>query len=532
MTSTMRVTLAALAMAFSAFVVTASSGLENLGAHATLLLLVLFLNAWLIAVAERAVMPRGGLRLTRFPLGPRLLSTTPSLAVQFIVFIALLGLATQSWQAAGLAALVVATVSIHALRRASWYVIPAALVVNTLATMKEFHTLGDLVKDASGWLLAIVTFGVMALTICGPLLRTDVAVPLSWRARCVALVAGLPAWGAAFWLFSRTPVAGLQLQLQLMPGSESTSVLDALVLVLLLGGIVQSVVVGLLAKVIALDERTSPRKPVPSAHGVGMAFLPMLLPLLACLALYYTPLGEPESVFGPASPDGWKGLMVLLFIVPAVPAAVLVAASLDRLDGRSSGLVGATVAIASLGAWFVLGPVALGALYAPDGPAAMVRAAFDMHGGVPLVAQRVNAGALFTGEHFGGNVALGGLQVADLSRAVTLMLLGAAALSARWMRHARPDQKPAGWLAQLLLLVLTGAGCWHFMPRIGPAGASLAAACACVIMLTLDLLHAEIRIRIRGEEEVPVDDVGALAPEPSAPLLAVEEDTRDIRSIG
>jgi len=517
MSSTLRVCLAALAMAFSAFVVTAGASLEAIGGHAALFLLVLFLNGWIIAVGERAVMPRGGLRLTRFPLGPRLLTTNPSLAMQFVLFIALLGLATQSWAVLGWSALIVATVTIHALRRAAWYVVPAALLVNTLATMKEFHTLGDLVKDASGWIVALVTFALQALMVCGPLLRTDVAVPLSWRARGVVLLAGLPAWGGAFWIFSRTPVAGMKFDL------------EALMLVLLLGGIAQSVVVGLLAKLIALDERTSPTRPVPSAHAVGLALLPMLLPLFACLALYFAPV--PESVFVGVSPDAWKGLMVLLFIVPAVPAVVLVAAGLDRLDGRNSGLVGSTVAVATLGAWFVLGPSLLGAMYAPEGPAAMARAAFDVHGAAPVVAERINAGALFTGQHFGGNVALGGVQIADLSRAVTLMLLGAAALSARYLRHARPAQKPAGWLGHITMLGLMGAGCWHFMPRIGPAGAPLAAACACVVLLALDILHSEIRIKIRGDEPLPEDNVGALAPEPSAPLLAADDDARDIRII-
>lgn len=517
MSSTLRVCLAAVAMAFSAFVVTAGASLEDIGGHAVLFLLVLFLNGWLIAVAERAVMPRGGLRLTRFPLGPRLLTTKPSLAMQFIVFIALLGIATQSWAILGWATLIVATVTIHALRRAAWYVVPAALLVNTLATMKEFHTLGDLVKDASGWIVALVTFALQALMVCGPLLRTDVAVPLSWRARFVVLLAGLPAWGGAFWVFSRTPVAGMKLDL------------EAIMIVLLLGGIAQSVVVGLLAKLIALDERSSPTKPVPSAHGVGLALLPMLVPLFACLALYFTPV--PEAVFGGVSPDAWKGLMVLLLIVPAVPAVVLVAAGLDRLDGRNSGFVGSTAAVATLGVWFVLGPYLLGALYAPEGPAALARATFDMRGISPLVAGRVSAGALFTGQHFGGNVTLGGMQVADMSRAVTLMLLGAAALSARYMRHARPVQKPAGWMGHIALFALMGAGCWHFMPRIGPAGAPLAAACACTVLLALDILHSEIRIKVRGDEPVPVDNVGALAPEPSAPLLAADDEARDIRLI-
>ncbi|HTE06826.1 MAG TPA: hypothetical protein VK824_11555 [Planctomycetota bacterium] len=518
MTSTLRAGLAALAMAFSAFVVTASCSLDALGADAALVMLVVFLTGWLIAVGERAVMPRGGLRLTRFPIGPRLLSTHPSLAMQFIVFIALLGLATGSWAVAGWATLIVGTVSIHALRRAAWYVVPAALLINTLATMKEFHTLGDLVKDASSWVQTLVTFGISAFMICGPLLRTDMAVPLSLRARCIALLAGLPAWGGAFWIFSRTPLAGAR------PG------LEGLMLVLLIGGIAQSVIVGLLAKLIALDERASPRTPVPSAHGVGLALMPMLVPLLACLALFLMPAAE--NTFAGHDPVEWMGLMVVLFLVPAVPAALLVGAGLDRLDRRNSGLVGSVVAVAMLGAWFLLGPVLIGALYAPDGPAALARATFDMHGtAVPLIAQRVNAGALFTGGHFGGDVSLGGLLVADLARAITLMFLGAAALTARYLRHARPAQRPAGWLWHLALGGLMAAGCWHFMPRIGPAGAPLAAACACVVLLTLDILHAEIRIKVPGEEPAPLDDVGPLAPAPSAPLLSADDDARDIRTI-
>src|SRR5262245_32184072 len=165
MTNTFRIWVAGFLLAFSAIVLTLTTPAGILASHAGLAMLIVFLNGWLIAVAERACMPKGGLRVPRFPLGPRVLQTRPGLFGQLVVFIALLALVTASWKVTMWAAIVVMIATVQAFRKMSWYVVPAALVVNTLATMPEFHTLGDLVHDAHEWLKALVLFGVQALIV-------------------------------------------------------------------------------------------------------------------------------------------------------------------------------------------------------------------------------------------------------------------------------------------------------------------------------------------------------------------------------
>ena len=77
MSTTIRTTLAALALAFSAFVLSLSSKADELAGRALLPLFVVFAIGWMIAVGERATIPRGGLRVPRFPLGPRILQVRP-----------------------------------------------------------------------------------------------------------------------------------------------------------------------------------------------------------------------------------------------------------------------------------------------------------------------------------------------------------------------------------------------------------------------------------------------------------------------
>ncbi len=488
MTSSFRTWVAALLLAFSAIVLTLTSPADVLAAGAGLAMLIVFLNGWLIAVAERACMSKGGLRVPRFPLGPRVLLTRPGLFGQLVVFLAMLGLVTASWKITFWATLIVVIATVSAFRRMAWFVVPAALLVNTLATMPEFHTLGDLVRDAHDWLLAIVLFGVQALAVCGPILRTDVGAPLSPLGQGAAFLASLPAWGAAFWVFSRTPAAGTKTDL------------TALCAVLLIGGIVQSVLLGALSWVAPMRDRDNAAKPVADSYGVGLALLPLLMPLLACFALFLAP--APAQVFGGAPRETWMGLMALLIIVPAVPAVGLVGAALDRLDRRNSGIVSATLALSFLAAWFLLGPVALQHFYAPGGPAAVLHAAFDTQGGGgALVSQHLPGAAPLSGPEFAGGLLLYGLPAADLCRAVTLMMLFGAMLAARYMRHARPGQRPVGWGSLVLLLLLQGSATWWLLPRMGPVGAPLAVTCASIMMLLIDFAHSEIRIEIPDAPE-------------------------------
>lgn len=488
MSTTLRTTLAALALAFSAFVLTLSSPAEDLAGRALVPLFAVFVLGWMIAVGERATIPRGGLRVPRFPLGPRLLQVRPGLGAQFAALIAVLfvvaGPKVGVW-----AAVLTAMVSVHAVRKMAWYVVPAAWVVHTLATMDEFHTLGDLVKDAGTWTRELVVFGLSALVICGPLLRSDAGGRVSLPARLATLAAGLPAWGAAFWVFSSTFFGGQYLDL------------EACLVVLLTGCILQSVLLGAVTWLVDFGDRGVDSMTKASAHGVGLALMPLLLPILALASLAVLPLA-PQATFG-APAAAWQGVMVVLMLVPAVAVAVMIGAALDRVDGAGSGFLATCAAGGALGAWFLVGPLVLQQLYAPDGPAAALRLAFDgKAGGPPLVSGVLPGSSPLSGQE-GGQLALFGLPAADLCRAVTLMFFGLGALSARYVRHARPGQKPAGWGSHVLLLLLSAGGAWFLVPRLGAVGAPLACAASSALLLAVDLFHAEVRVR--SAEEVAAE---------------------------
>src|SRR5258706_16472697 len=113
MTNTLRTWIAAVALAFSAFVLTLSSQPAELGGRVLAPLLVIFIVAWLIAVGESATVPRGGLRVPRFPLRPRMLLVRPGLGAQYAALGLMLGFVA-GWKGAGWAELITAIVTIHA----------------------------------------------------------------------------------------------------------------------------------------------------------------------------------------------------------------------------------------------------------------------------------------------------------------------------------------------------------------------------------------------------------------------------------
>jgi hypothetical protein len=484
MTTFLRTAMAAAALAFSAFVLSLASPADELAGRALLPMFAVFAVGWMIAVGERATVPRGGLRVPRFPLGPRLLQVRPGLGAQMAALLAVLfvvaGPKVGIW-----ATVITGMVTIHAVRKVAWYVVPAAWVVHTLATMPEFHTLGDLVKDAGDWTRQLVIFGLSALVVCGPLLRTDVGGRLPWFARLVTLLAGLPAWGAAAWVFGRTVLGGQYLDL------------EACIVVLLGGGLVQSLLLGAVTWLAHLEDRTPDSMTQASAHGVGLALMPLLLPILAVASLAVLPLPAERSFGG--SPQAWQGLMVLLMLAPAVGAAGLIGAALDRVDGLGRGFVPACLAGGCLALWFFAGPFVLQQLYAPEGPAAVLRAGLrGLGGGEPLVSGVLPGSSPLSGQK-GGQLALYGLPAADLCRAVTLMLFGLSALSARYVRHSRPGQHPAGWGAHLSLLALSAGAAWFLVPRLGAVGAPLACAGASALLLAVDLFHVELRVKTPEE---------------------------------
>ena len=479
MSTSLRCWLAGSALAFSAVVLTAALGAEQIGAQAGLVLLAVFLNAWIIAVGEHAAGNTGALRVRRFPLGGRLLRAYPGLQGQMMHFILIVGLVTGSWAAAGWALLVLAVLSLEVVRRAAWVIVPVAVVVQALLGMDEFHSLGDLVGTAQGWVTSAVLVGVQVLVICGPLMRVDAAGRLGWLGRPLALLASLPGYAGAFWLASRPPFAG-----QLSP-------LQALLVVLLAGGIVQALLLSLFSWAGEVRTRAGEELPDASPRGVGMALLPMLLPALAPVLPQFVPGSE-------GSPLAWGGLAALLLVVPAVPAAAWIASAIDRLDGREAWL-GTSVAACALLAWLAFCPTLVGRMYAADGTAAKLHAAFPV-GGEVVLAKTVDAPARPDAGLASGGRAAPGLEVvlhdlpaSELARSLAALTFAAALLSVRWMRHARPLQRPASWIEFYVLAAAAGGAAWWLLPRHGLPGAVLGMAGACGLMLFLDLFHSEIR---------------------------------------
>src|SRR5262249_51280641 len=139
----------------------------------------------------------------------------------------------------------------------------------------------------------LVVFGIQAILVCGPALRTDVGGKLKLGARIAAFAAGLPGWLVAFWVFSHTLLGGHKLD-----G-------DALAMTILAGGLAQSLLLATVNWMIKLEDRTPENLPHVSAHGVGLALMPLLLPIAACAVLPWLPLPDSASFAGSAR--SWAG---------------------------------------------------------------------------------------------------------------------------------------------------------------------------------------------------------------------------------
>lgn len=495
MSITLRTWLAGLALAFSALVLSSYADPVHLGMNALLAFVVVYTHGWVVAVAERIGPARGGLGCKRFPLGPRLLECRPLLFGQMLVPVGLFFAVTMDWRVAAVGVAVVSFLAIDMLRRWLPYLVPAALVIHAVSTMDEFHTLGDLVQTAHSWVTQGVWMVLWVTLLAGPLLRTDVGGRLTTGGKLLAFAAGLPSYAAGVWLFSRTGLTGLQPDLR------------AVALVLLAGGVVQSLVLSLFGRSAELADRPPEDLSPVSPNAVGMALMPMAVPVLACLVLEFAPLPAQFEVLAPGS--AWVVVATLLVLVPAVAAAALAASGLDHADGRRGARAGALVSVSALGAWFVFGPAALARIWAADGVLVQLADVFPVDRiGVPVLAASGSM-AQHTGSLPGGDFSLWGLPAADLSRAVTLMLFACAALSARWVRHARRGVigVGAGSVALTYLLVLLGG--WLLMAATGPWGAPLGAAAGCLVMLAVDAVRGT---RV-APVEIPVDHFDDLSPE-------------------
>ncbi len=515
MSTVSRTWLAGLALCASALALSSDAEPQFLGTRAMVALLVVFMHAWTIAVGERACPARGGVDIPRFAIGPRLLTIRPGVIPQCLVPVMLLGVATRSPLVLGLGVAVVFVLATDVLRQSLLWTVPAVAAVMGLLTMNEFHTLGDLLVTAQSWIQSLVTVGCWVLVLAGPLLRTDVAA-LRPRGHLVASLAALPGYLGAVWVMTRTGFAGTQPDLL------------GVAVVLLAGGTFQTVVVGFLAQTAGVKPRIASDFAKVKAGSVGMALMPMLLVPTALLGMLVVSMGErgEELAVRPV----WTGLMALCLMVPLVPAAALVAAGLDRIEGRPGAVRNRHIALGALGAWLFAGPMALTWMFAPDGPMASVYASFTPVGGWQPITAQGGGSSFLLGSAFGGNLMLFGVPAADMCRAATLLAGTTALLAGGLTRHAACGLKGASWGTLGVTLGLQVLGIVFLQPRVGPGGAAVATAAACLVMLLVDARAGEELED--GEEEAVCEFDGLLDPAVAGDLDATVEEDPDDSIIG
>jgi len=511
MSTTLRTWLAALALGFSALVLMLSANGATLSQTAPVALLLVAFQGWLVAVAERNGPRKGGVEFPRFSLGPRLGHGRPSVFPQCALMALSLGWLTGNgtWLALAGVALLIGFADL--VRAALPILLPIMAVIGGLLTMDEFHTLGDLLTTAQSWIESALLIAVGALVLSGPLLRTDAAGPLTRRAKLLVLLAGLPGYLGGVWLACFSPWASAQPDLM------------NLVLGVLFGGILQTVVLGLGMKSVGMRSRTAAELPDVTAAHVGMALLPLLLPLLALGLPRWV---EPASdLRGQVPSEAWIAVLSVLIVVPAVLAAGLVAARLDRVDRRHRSRVPEFVTLGLFGAWFVLGPAALHGAFGPAGWGLGLKAAFPVLGAEgALVTDLQAASALPLGLPF-ETLSLWGLPAADLSRVMTLLTAGCAVLSTRFLRHARREFLGPGVAPLVLLFGFGLASAALFAGMLGPAGMLLGPLLAVGAVLLLDTLRGprpRPAVEVREYESSLVGEMDA--PENARQVTALHDD--------
>ena len=512
MSTVFRTWLASLALCFSALVLTANADPRFLGTRAMLVLLVVFSHAWVLAVTERACPNRGGIDISRFALGPRLLSIRPGLVAQCLLPVMIFGVVMQDTTVLGLGVVAVLVLTTDALRRSLIWVIPVTGLVMALLTMNEFHVLGDLLASARQWVTVGLTIGVWVLILAGSLLRTD-AASIKPKGQVIALLASAPGYLGAFYVMTRTGFAGTQ------PGLMGVAV------VLLAGGVVQSVVMGLFSQTAQIGPRVASEFPRVQARVVGMAMMPLLLCVTALMGMMFVSVGEHGDVMG-ARP-AWAALLALCMLIPLVPASALVASGLDRVDGRGGSRRNRSLALGCLATWLVVGPSALSWMYGPSGPLAQLYEVFTPVGGLRPVVAGSEGTSFVLGTQLGGNLSLFGLPAADLCRTATLMVASVALLSTQLLRHAARGFKGIGWGLIAGALVLQALGITFLQPHIGPTGAAWITTVSAVIVLLIDNWIGE---KIETVEESVCEFEGFLDSQPDGD--AVEADPEVVVELG
>lgn len=484
--------MASLALCFSALVLTADADPQFMGMRAMLALVIVFAHAWVLAVTERACPARGGVDIPRFALGPRLLSIRPGLIAQCLVPVMMLGVVSRSTLVLGLGVAVVFVLTTDVLRQSLIWVIPVTAAVMGLLTMDEFHVLGDLLTSAQRWMGVALTIGVWTLVLAGSLLRTDVAA-LKPKGQLIAFLAAVPGYLGAFYIMTRTGFAGIQ------PGLLGVAV------VLLAGGVVQSVVVGFLSGSAEIGPRTAAEFSRVKAGSVGMGVMPMLLLVTALMTMMMVTVGARGEAL--AGRPVWVGLMALCMLIPLVPGAAIVASGLDRVDGRGGSLRNRRIALGVLGAWFFAGPMALSWLYAPGGLLASLAEVFPPVGGWRPIVAESGASSFLMGTALGGDLMLFGVPAADMCRAATVMVATVSLMCAALVRHAACGLKGTTWGTLGIALVLQVAGIIFLQPQIGPGGAAVVTAAVCMLMLLVDARAGE---EVEDSEEAVCEFDGLL----------------------
>lgn len=482
MSSTSRCLTFATVLALAALLLSFGASPASLGTHAAPAMLVVLLHAWVITVGERTCPDRGGKDIKRFPLGPRLMEGGSALTCQLAVPVVLLAMGARSAAVAAGGLALIFILSTSSLRRLLPFILPICGAIWAVSTMDEFHTLGDLLDSARGWVTGLVGLVLGTFVLGGPLLRADMAGVDAPRGKLVVVMAGLPACMAGVLIASRPDLVGAPPDLLALAGG------------VLVGGLLQALITSLLGRAGDISERPPEDFTGAWPRPAGLSIMFCSLPVLVPLSFGWVAL--PSSWAALAPPAVWAGVTALLLIVPLVPAAGLVAEGLDRADGRA-GLKRTRLACwGALGLWFVAGPMVLGWMYGDGG---LVTGLLRLFPGVPTpwpMQVGSDGGSALTGTALGGGLSFHGLPVADLCRGVTLMVAASAALSSRSMRHAADGGRGVRWGTLVLSSVLASVGIMALLPRLGPLGAPLAVAGACVIMLVLDGCREPVRRKL------------------------------------
>jgi hypothetical protein len=236
--------------------------------------------------------------------------------------------------------------------------------------------------------------------------------------------------------------------------------------------------------------RRAPAIERPEPHGVAAmatAMAPLLMLPVVLWVLRYVDAPEPWSAC--TEGVGRSGMLAYAQLAGLLPAALMVAWGLDRLDG-SRGAWPGRVLLAAAGLGFVglmlWLPEAL-TRWSALAPKVLPRSHGPLDGlGSGVAYFRPFGGTLRVGEERTGIV----LDILDLTRAgLALLLASALATAAGLVRLGRAPRQPlraADVLAPALGLVVAVIAAWVGCPRYGPSAAPWAGVAGVVVTAFLN----------------------------------------------